>query len=209
MESDLFSALVSGNCRKTEYLTEQELKAGKDPEKLVYGVIVPAMEEVGKRFECDVYFVPELLIAARAMKCALAVLKPALISDHKTKGRVAIGAVCGELHDIGINIIREMLECSGFQVINLGVDVHAEKFVKAVRENEANIIMMSASNLPQINYLRYVIDALEHAGLRQKVKVLVGGVSVTPEFANSIGADGYADNAVNAVRLAQRFAPIA
>ena len=163
-----------------------------------------AMEEVGRRFEQQEAFVPELLMAGRAMKGALEILKPAMQGEVSSQlGRIVIGTVKGDLHDIGKNLVGSMLEGCGFEVINLGTDVSASQFVETVRDNAVDILGMSALLTTTMSYMEEVIDALKTAGLREKVKVIVGGAPVTEEFARQIGADGYSENANAAVFLAK------
>jgi corrinoid protein of di/trimethylamine methyltransferase len=166
------------------------------------------MDEVGSRFECNEYFVPELLIAARAMKTALELLTPKLAeAGAKSAGRVVIGTVQGDLHDIGKNLVASMLEGGGFEVIDLGVDVPAEQFVEAAKEQEGTILALSALLTTTMTMMKNVIEALEAAGVRDKTKVIVGGAPITQQYADEIGADGYSDNASAAVGLARKLVP--
>ena len=163
------------------------------------------MDEVGRRFEANEYFVPELLISARAMKAALEIIRPLLIArGDKPVGRVAIGTVKGDLHDIGKNLVASLLEGGGFEVIDLGVNVTPEKFIATVNEKQANIIAMSALLTTTMPSMKTTIDALKQAGVRTKVKVLIGGAPITQKYADEIGADGYSENAVGAVALAKK-----
>jgi 5-methyltetrahydrofolate--homocysteine methyltransferase len=167
--------------------------------------MVPAMDEVGRRFEANEYFVPELLISARAMKAALDLIRPLLTArGDKPVGRVAIGTVKGDLHDIGKNLVASLLEGGGFEVIDLGVNVAPEKFIATVKEKNANIIAMSALLTTTMPAMKTTIDALKHAGVREQVKVLIGGAPITQKYAEEIGADGYSENAVGAVALAKK-----
>lgn len=201
----LYDAVLSGDAKGARELTEQALAAGKDPLELVNTYMVPAMDEVGKRFECNEYFVPELLIAARAMKASLELIRPLLVArGTQPVGRVAIGTVKGDLHDIGKNLVAAMLEGGGFEVIDLGVNVSPDQFVHAVKERNANVIAMSALLTTTMPSMRTTIDALKHAGVREQVKVLIGGAPITQKYADEIGADGYSDNAPAAVTLARR-----
>jgi len=169
---------------------------------LIQETMVPAMDEVGRLFESEEYFVPELLLAGRAMKGALGILKPLLTaSGQKMAVRVIIGTVKGDLHDIGKNIVASMLEGSGFEVIDLGTDVSPESFVAAVEERKPHIVCMSALLTVTMPAMRLTIDALKAAGLRTQVKVLIGGAPVTMQYAQEIGADGYSENANAAVGL--------
>ena len=201
----LYEAVVSGDAKATQALTQQALAEGVDPLKLVNEQMVPAMDEVGRRFEANEYFVPELLISARAMKAALELIRPILTArGDKPVGRVAIGTVKGDLHDIGKNLVASLLEGGGFEVIDLGVNVPPEKFIASINEKQATIIAMSALLTTTMPAMKTTIDALKQAGVRSKVKVLIGGAPITQKYADEIGADGYRENAVGAVALAKR-----
>ncbi len=201
----LYDAVVSGDAKTTRDLTQQSLADGIDPLKLVNEYMVPAMDEVGRRFESNEYFVPELLISARAMKAALELIRPLLTArGDKHVGRVAIGTVKGDLHDIGKNLVASLLEGGGFEVIDLGVNVSPEKFIASVKEKNANIIAMSALLTTTMPAMKTTIDALKQAGVRDQVKVLIGGAPITQKYAEEIGADGYSENAVGAVSLAKK-----
>ena len=202
---ELYDAVVSGNAKTTQAITQQALADGVDPLTLVNDYMVPAMDEVGRRFEANEYFVPELLISARAMKAALELIRPLLTArGDKPVGRVAIGTVKGDLHDIGKNLVASLLEGGGFEVIDLGVNVSPEKFIATVNEKQANIIAMSALLTTTMPSMKTTIDALKQAGVRGKVKVLIGGAPITQKYADEIGADGYSENAVGAVALAKK-----
>ena len=202
---ELYEAVVSGNAKATQALTQQALADGVDPLKLVNEYMVPAMDEVGRRFEANEYFVPELLISARAMKASLELIRPILTArGDKPVGRVAIGTVKGDLHDIGKNLVASLLEGGGFEVIDLGVNVTPEKFIATINEKQANIIAMSALLTTTMPSMKTTIDALKQAGVRDKVKVLIGGAPITQKYADEIGADGYSENAVGAVALAKK-----
>jgi methylmalonyl-CoA mutase cobalamin-binding domain/chain len=167
------------------------------------------MDEVGKRFECNEYFVPELLIAARAMKTALQLLTPKLAAaGAKAMGRVVIGTVQGDLHDIGKNLVASMLEGGGFEVVDLGVDVPPQKFVDAAKEQDGSIIAMSALLTTTMTQMKAVVKALEDGGFRKKVRVIIGGAPITQQYADEIGADGYGDNASTAVALARKLVAV-
>jgi corrinoid protein of di/trimethylamine methyltransferase len=201
----LYDAVVSGDAKATRALTQQALAEGIDPLEIVNEYMVPAMGEVGRRFECNEYFVPELLISARAMKAALELIRPLLTArGDKPVARVAIGTVKGDLHDIGKNLVASLLEGGGFEMIDLGVNVAPEKFIAAVKEKQANIIAMSALLTTTMPAMKTTIDALKQAGVRSQVKVLIGGAPITQKYADEIGADGYAENAVGAVALAKK-----
>jgi 5-methyltetrahydrofolate--homocysteine methyltransferase len=202
---ELYNAVVNGDAKATHALTQEALAAGVDPLRLVNEYMVPAMDEVGRRFECNEYFVPELLISARAMKAALELIRPLLVArGDKPVGRVAIGTVKGDLHDIGKNLVASLLEGGGFEVIDLGVNVPPEKFIATISERQANIIAMSALLTTTMPAMKTTIDALKQAGLRDHVKVLIGGAPITQKYADEIGADGYSENAVGAVALAKK-----
>lgn len=201
----LHEAILSGDATTARTTTEKALAAGCDPLELVNRYMVPAMDEVGRRFECNEYFVPELLISARAMKGALELIRPLLIArGDEPVGRVAIGTVKGDLHDIGKNLVGAMLEGGGFEVIDLGVNVAPEQFVEAVREKRANVVAMSALLTTTMPSMKTTIEALKQAGVREQVKVLIGGAPITQKYADEIGADGYSDNAPSAVALAKK-----
>ena len=201
----LHEAILSGDAATARAVTEKALAASADPLRLVNDLMVPAMDEVGRRFECNEYFVPELLISARAMKAALELIRPLLIArGDQPDGRVAIGTVKGDLHDIGKNLVAAMLEGGGFEVIDLGVNVSPEQFVKAVQEGKANVVAMSALLTTTMPAMKTTIEALKQAGLRDRVKVLIGGAPITQKYAEEIGADGYSDNAPAAVSLAKK-----
>jgi corrinoid protein of di/trimethylamine methyltransferase len=201
----LYDSVVSGDAKATQAITKQALAEGVDPLKLVNDYMVPAMDEVGRRFEANEYFVPELLISARAMKAALELIRPLLTArGDQPLGRVAIGTVKGDLHDIGKNLVGSLLEGGGFEVIDLGVNVSPEKFIATVNEKHANIIAMSALLTTTMPSMKTTIEALKQAGVRDKVKVLIGGAPITQKYADEIGADGYSESAVGAVALAKK-----
>jgi len=205
--AELYDAILTGNARKAEEVTKAALAANVDPSELLGKYMIPAMDEVGKRFECNEYFVPELLIAARAMKTSLALLTPKLAAaGAKAVGRVVIGTVQGDLHDIGKNLVASMLEGGGFEVVDLGVDVPPQKFVEAAKEKMGSIVALSALLTTTMTQMRLVVQALEAAGLRDKTKVMIGGAPITQQYADEIGADGYSDNASGAVGAARKLA---
>jgi methylmalonyl-CoA mutase cobalamin-binding domain/chain len=173
--------------------------------KLVQEHMMPAMAEVGRRFECSEYFVPELLLAARAMKGSLELIRPLLVaSGTKPTGRVIVGTVKGDLHDIGKNLVAAMLEGGGYEVIDLGVNVTPEQFVRAVKEKGAQILALSALLTTTMPAMKTTLDALQQAGVRQQVKVLVGGAPITQKYADEIGADGFSESATGAVAAAKK-----
>jgi corrinoid protein of di/trimethylamine methyltransferase len=201
----LHDAILNGDAKSAVAVTREAIEAGADPMDLVTNYMVPAMDEVGRRFECEEYFVPELLISARAMKGSLELIRPLLAAQGaQPVGRIAIGTVKGDLHDIGKNLVASMLEGGGFEVVDLGADVSPEKFIEAVN-NGAQVVCLSALLTVTMPSMKTTIEALRTAGVREKVKVLVGGAPVTPQFAREIGADGYGENAASAVALARQM----
>jgi len=204
--SKLYEAIVSGDAKAAVALTKQALSENTDPMELVTRYMIPAMDEVGRRFECEEYFVPELLLSARAMKGAMELIRPLLAArGAEPLGRVVIGTVKGDLHDIGKNLVASMLEGGGFEVIDLGADVPPEKFVEAAAQRQADIVAMSALLTVTMPAMKTTIEALEAAGLRGRVKVMVGGAPLTQRYAEEIGADAYGENASVAVTLARRL----
>jgi 5-methyltetrahydrofolate--homocysteine methyltransferase len=203
---DLYDAILTGDAKKARAATQAALDAGAAPMELIASSMVPAMDEVGKLFESEEYFVPELLLAGRAMKSAMELLRPLMTAaGQKFATRVVIGTVKGDLHDIGKNIVASMLEGGGFEVIDLGADVPPEKFVAAVEERDPQVVCMSALLTVTMPAMRTTIDALKNAGLRDRIKILIGGAPVTTEYAREIGADGYSENASGAVSLVKRM----
>jgi corrinoid protein of di/trimethylamine methyltransferase len=201
----LYEAVLNGDAKTAKEVTQEALAAGSDPLDLVNDQMVPAMDEVGRRFEANEYFVPELLISARAMKGALDLIRPLLTArGDQPAGRVAIGTVKGDLHDIGKNLVAAMLEGGGFEVVDLGVNVTPDTFIAAVKAKNANIVAMSALLTTTMPSMKSTIDAFKQAGLRDQVKILIGGAPITQKYADEIGADGYSDNAVTAVALAKQ-----
>jgi 5-methyltetrahydrofolate--homocysteine methyltransferase len=202
----LQDAILRGDAKLAVAITKEALGENINPVELVTHNMIPAMEEVGKRFECQEYFVPELLLSARAMKGALELVRPLLAELGATSaGRVLIGTVKGDLHDIGKNLVSSMLEGAGFDVIDLGSDVAPQKFASAIQEKHPNIVALSALLTTTMPSMKTTIDELEKAGVRGTVKVMIGGAPVTQQFADQIGADGYSDNANGAVTLAKRL----
>jgi 5-methyltetrahydrofolate--homocysteine methyltransferase len=202
--SALYNAILEGDVAGAKDGVQTALDAGLEPGNILAEGMIAAMKEVGRLFEEGEYFVPEMLIAARAMQAGLGLLKPHLLSsDVKSAGRVAIGTVKGDLHDIGKNLVALMLEGAGFEVKDLGVDVSPEKFVEAISAGDAEIIALSALLTTTMPNMKTTIKAIHQAGLRDKVKIIIGGAPVTQEYANQIGADGYSSDASRAVSLAQ------
>jgi corrinoid protein of di/trimethylamine methyltransferase len=200
----LYDAVLNGDRKTAVAVTQEALAEGVDPMELIARYMIPAMDEVGRRFECEEYFVPELLLSGRAMKGSLELLRPLLAArGDEPAGRVVIGTVKGDLHDIGKNLVASMLEGGGFDVLDLGADVTPERFIEAVKARNANIVCLSALLTVTMPAMRTTIDALKQAGVRERVKIMVGGAPVTRQFADDIGADGYSDNASAAVALAR------
>lgn len=205
---NLYEAVLSGNTKLAVETTKQALEVGTDPVVLVTQYMIPAMDEVGRRYECEDYFVPELLLSARAMKGSLELIRPLLVaSGAQPRGRVVIGTVKGDLHDIGKNLVAAMLEGSGFEVIDLGADVSPERFIEAAKQHNADVVCLSALLTVTMPSMKKTVDAFEAAGLRDSVKILVGGAPVTARFAAEIGADGYGENARIAVEMARMMVP--
>ena len=203
--TNLKEAIVAGKLEDAKAIVNEAIEAGMDAQDIINGYLIKGMEEIGQRFEEGKAFVPNLLLAARAMKGCLEILKPRLKdASGASLGTLVIGTVKGDLHDIGKNLVASMLEGCGFEVINLGVDISGQQFVEAVRKYNPQIVCLSALLTTTMSYMKEVIDTLDSEGLRQNVKVLVGGAPVSEEFAMQIGADGFSSNANGAVVLAKR-----
>jgi 5-methyltetrahydrofolate--homocysteine methyltransferase len=202
----LHDAVLNGDAKTAVAVTQAAIAEKMNPATLISDAMIPAMAEVGRLFECEEYFVPELLLSARAMKGALELLRPLLAeTGAQPTGRVVIGTVKGDLHDIGKNLVSSMLEGGGFEVTDLGADVAPGKFVAAVQQKRPHIVCLSALLTVTMPAMRTTIEALKQAGVRDQVKVLVGGAPVTPEYAKEIGADGYGENASVAVTVARQI----
>jgi len=202
----LRDAVMNGNDKGAVEAAREALAAGADPVSLVTEGVTPAMAEVGRKFECGEAFVPELLIAARATKAVFEILRPRLAQQGaQPVGRVVVGTVKGDLHDIGKNLVAAMLEGGGFEVIDLGVNVTPEKFVETAQARNAQIIGLSALLTTTMPAMKATIDAVAKASLKGKVKVMVGGAPVTQAFADEIGADGYGETAASAVGVARKL----
>jgi len=206
MLEDLKQAVLSGDEERAAELTQKALSEGMEPAKILNEALVPAMDVVGKEYEEGKRYIPEMLISAEAMKAAMEVLRPKLVETGvKPRGKVVIGTVEGDLHDIGKNLVAMMLEGAGFEVVDLGTEVTAERFVQAVREHKPDLLGMSALLTTTMVHMPEVIEALKREGLRDGVKVIVGGAPVTQEYAEKIGADGYAEDATRATKLVLRL----
>lgn len=202
----IYESILEGDMRETPVQVQAAIDAAISPEEILKEGMISAMAEVGRLFEEGDYFVPEMLISARAMQAGLAVLKPHLVaSGVEPIGKVAIGTVQGDMHDIGKNLVMMMMEGAGFEVIDLGVDVKPESFIEAVKSNGAQIVAMSALLTTTMPKMKVTIDALREAGALSGVKVMVGGAPVTADYASQIGADGYAPDASQAASLARSF----
>ena len=202
--AELYDAILRGDRKAAIEITTARLKAGAGPVELVDGSMIPAMDEVGRRFENEEYFVPELLLAGRAMKCALELLRPLLAARGvEPIGKVVIGTVHGDLHDIGKNLVAAMLEGAGFEITDVGVDAEPAKFIRAIRKTNANIVALSALLTVTMPAIRTTIEAIREAGLRDQVKIIIGGAPVTGHYAEEVGADGYSESATGAVPLAR------
>jgi 5-methyltetrahydrofolate--homocysteine methyltransferase len=200
----IYENILEGNRDGATASVEQALEAGVDPDVILQEGMIAAMKEVGRLFEEGDYFVPEMLIAARAMQSGLALLKPYLVdSAVKPAGTVAVGTVKGDLHDIGKNLVAMMLEGAGFVIHDLGTDVAPETFVTAIREKEVDVVGLSALLTTTMPSMEATIKAIEAAGLRDKVKIIIGGAPVTQEYADRIGADGFAADASSAVAVTE------
>lgn len=200
----VYAAILSGNAKKAAAAVQAALEAGLPADQILNEACIPAMDEVGRLFEMGEKFVPEMLIAARAMQTGVNLLKPHLQEGNvKSLGKVVVGTVAGDLHDIGKNLVAMMLEGAGFQVIDLGTDVSPEQFVAVVQEQKPDLIGMSALLTTTMSAISTTLSALTEAGVRNQVKVIIGGAPVTQAFAESVGADGFAPDAGSATRVAK------
>lgn len=208
--AQLSTAVLEGNKDATPGLVQKALDQGLSPKEILDNGMVAGMNEVGVRFKRGDMFVPEVLMSAEAMQAGLGVLRPHLsASGAKLIGKIVVGTVKGDLHDIGKNLVGMLCEGAGFEVIDLGFNVPPEKFVAAIKEHQPDIVGMSALLTTTMRSMGYTVKALEEAGLRDKVKIMVGGAPVDAEFSKRIGADGYGSNAPAASELAKRFAGVA
>jgi corrinoid protein of di/trimethylamine methyltransferase len=211
MSEELFNklaqAVIDGEPEDAEAAAKQALEEGVDPLACINNGLTPGIQKVGELFSVGDYFLPELIIGADAMKAALDILEPALMGDQKREvvGRVVLGTVAGDLHEIGKTLVGTMLVANGFLVVDIGVDKSSEEFIAAVRDNNPDIVGASALLTTTMLQQKKLIEALEEAGLRDQVKVMVGGAPVTDAFAKEIGADGYAEDAISAVDIAFRL----
>jgi 5-methyltetrahydrofolate--homocysteine methyltransferase len=202
--TEIYTSVIDGDLASTRKNVQAAIDQGVDPAAILNQGMIAAMSEVGKRFEEGEYFVPEMLVSARAMQGGLSLLQPLLKqADIKSQGKVIIGTVKGDLHDIGKNLVAMMLEGAGFEVVDLGTDVSADRFVEAAQTNQPDLVAMSALLTTTMPQMEATIKALNTAGLRQNVRVMIGGAPVTDAYARQIGADGYAPDASRAVNLAK------
>ena len=202
---DIYQSIIDGDMNGATEGVNQALEEKIAPAEILNKGLIAAMTEVGRLFEEGEFFVPEMLIAARAMKAGVAILKPKLVEeDIKPLGKVVIGTVKGDLHDIGKNLVAMMLEGAGFEIVDLGTDVSPEKFVEAVKENEAQFVGMSALLTTTMPSMRTTIEALKDAGVRDNVSVMIGGAPITQNYADEIGADLYAPDGPSAARKAKQ-----
>jgi 5-methyltetrahydrofolate--homocysteine methyltransferase len=202
----IYEGILKGNMKAVEGAAKTALAEGVSAAELLNEAMIPAMAEVGRLFEANEYYVPEMLIAARAMKAGLAILRPELVKEKvEPKGKVALGTVKGDLHDIGKNLVAIMVEGAGFEVIDLGVDVSPQAFVKSVQEKGANVVGLSALLTTTMPSMKATIEGLEEAGVRKQVKVIIGGAPVTQKYADEIGADGYGRDAAAAANLVKKL----
>ena len=202
----LYQHTLEGHAQPVKELTEEGLALGLDPLDMLFKALIPSLEEVGRRFQIGEYFVPEMLVSAKAMQTAMRILRP-LIAETGAKpvGKVLMLTVKGDIHDIGKNLCVIMLEGAGFEVVDLGVNVRPEQIIEAMSEHQPQLLGFSAFLTTTMPNFKSNVEALERAGLREKVKVMVGGAPVTQEYADRIGADGYAKDAPGAVQLAKRL----
>ncbi len=202
----LYENTINGKVNDVKSLTQQGLDSGLDPTDMLYKALLPALKEVGKRFEKGEFFVPEMLMSAKSMQGALALLRPLLAAKgQKTIGKVVMGTVKGDVHDIGKNLCDIMLEGAGFEVIDLGVNTSPDKFVTAVQQHQPKIVGFSAFLTTTMPMIKVNIEALKKAGLRDQVKVMCGGAPVTQQYADIAGADAYAPDASATARKAQEL----
>ena len=203
----LMDTVIDGEPEDAEQIAKEALEANLDPLTCINKGLMPGIQKVGELFSTGEYYLPELIIGADAMKAALEILEPALVGGQKREvvGMVVLGTVEGDLHEIGKTLVGTMLTANGFKVVDIGVDQSAEAFVKAAEEHDADIVGASALLTTTMLQQKKLVEALESAGLKDKVKVMVGGAPVTDRYAQEIGADGYAEDAISAVDVAYRL----
>ena len=205
--SKLSTAIIEGNFQDTPEMAETALEEGLGADEILNNGLMPGMDHVGVEFKAGNMFVPEVLRSARSMQAAMEIVRPLLAdTDAEETGRILLGTVKGDLHDIGKNLVGMMCEGAGFEIIDLGKDVEPETFVEAVKEHSPDIVGMSALLTTTMRAMEQTIKALEEAGIRDSVKIMIGGAPVTQTFSDKIGADGYAANAASASDIAKKFA---
>ena len=203
---DIQMSVIEGQVERAVELTREALDQNISPPDILNKALIAAMDEVGVRFQNNDFFLPEVLVAAKAMNAALEILKPLLsVSDARPKGKIVIGTVHGDRHDIGKNLVAMMIEGAGYEVIDLGVDVPPDRFVESVKENHPDIVAMSALLTTTMPSMKATLDALDGAGLRTQVKTMIGGAPVSKSFADEIGADAYAPDSASAVTKMKEF----
>ncbi|MAF51924.1 MAG: cobalamin-binding protein [SAR202 cluster bacterium] len=203
---DVSNFIIEGNAPAAEQWTQSAIDEGMDPLVIVNEGLIPGMDVVGERFKNGEYYLPEVLVSARAMKWAMNLVRPLLAETQGASlGKVVIGTVRGDLHDIGKNLVSMMLDGAGFEVVDLGNDVSPEQFLEAVEESDANMICMSALLTTTMPIMKTTIEMLEQSEIRQNLRVMVGGAPVTQHYASDIGADGYAPEAATAVEVAKEL----
>ncbi len=203
-----YKAISEGNVEDVKKLTQEALDSGEKAESILKDGLLPAMDQIGIKFKNNEIYIPEVLIAARAMHAGMAILKPILSESTTARSvKVVVGTVKGDLHDIGKNLVVMMLEGGGFDVVDLGIDVSPDKFVEAIKKHQPQVVGMSALLTTTMRVMKDTIEAIQEAGLRKQVKAIIGGAPVTERFAKEIGADGYAPDAASAVDLARSLAP--
>lgn len=203
---EMAQSVIAAKQDRVRELTQKAIEEGVDPVEIINNGFIPGMNVVGVRFKAGDLFVPEVLMAARAMSAGMELVKPLLVGrEVPTQGKVVIGTVKGDLHDIGKNLVGMMLESAGYTVVNLGVDVPADKFLQAVKENKPDILGMSALLTTTMLGMKDVIELLREEGLRDQVKVIIGGAPISQEFADEIGADGFAPDAGSTTELCQKL----
>ena len=202
--------LIKGQAKKVAELTTTAITDGIEPAKILNEGLIAGMNVVGKKFKAAEFYVPEVLIAARAMKGAMEILKPKLLeSGVKPIAKIAIGTVKGDLHDIGKNLVSMMLQGAGFEIVDLGVDVTSEKFIEAIKNEDVSIVGMSALLTTTMPSMKDTIDAIKQAGVRDKVKIIIGGAPVNQSYCDEISADGYSPDAASAVEISKKLLNIA
>ena len=205
MNKALYEAVLKYDEKSAVEIVKEQLNSGAEPTALINESLIPAMDEVGRKFSEGTLYMPEMFLAGKAFQACLNVIKPVLPSEGESQGRVVIGTVKGDMHDIGKNMVAMMLENGGFEVVDLGVDVPPERFLKTAEEKGAHIVAMSSLLTTTIPEMKTVIEAFEEKGIRKKLHIMIGGAPVTPAYADQIGADGYSKDAPGAVTLARQL----